>query len=764
MPVSSSQSRIVHFGPFEVNFAAREIRKHGVRVRLPGQPFDILAILLESAGDIVTREELRQRLWPADTFVDFEHGMNNAVKKLRSALSDSANHPLYIETLPRVGYRFIAPLDQIDQKRSSSSNLPGTRSVRWRVVLRSAIAIMVLIVGSYLYFRRAPRLTEKDSIVVADLANTTGDAVFDDTLREGLSVQLEQTPFLQLVSDAQIGQTLRLMEKSSNTRLTPEIAREVCQRANATTEIEGSIALLGKQYVLGLKAVNCSNGETLAAEQVTADSKERVLSALTTAVSNLRSKLGESRTSLQRFDAPLDQVTTPSLEALQAWSLGNQALLDNDLPSAVSFFRRAVEIDPNFAMAYSSLGVTYYLVGKNGGAHESITRAYELRDHASERERFFISSNYNAIATGDKDKSAQICDQWTKIFPRDPLAFFSLSVYYEFAGRWDEALAAAREMLRLDPTPVAYRTVAGVYAALGRLDEARATIHDGEAKHIDPATFRDLLYSLAFIKNDSAEMARFSSDPWMGPPALVDEAQSYTAAYYGHLARARDLEQRAISSTKEAGAGETTTQYRVHAALLEALFGNFPAAQKILKDAGDFMINRDLEGEVATIGALSGDSAQAQKLTNDVSQRFPEYTYARFGFVPAIRGILAVQRGNLQQGIEDLRAISSRELMAPDDQTLYPMLPVYISGEAYLAAHQGVEAVAEFQMIIEHSSFVWNGPIGALAHLGLGRAWSLAGDKTRARAAYRDFLTLWKDADPDVPVLKEAKAEYARLQ
>jgi tetratricopeptide (TPR) repeat protein len=250
----------------------------------------------------------------------------------------------------------------------------------------------------------------------------------------------------------------------------------------------------------------------------------------------------------------------------------------------------------------------------------------------------------------------------------------------------------------------------------------------------------------------------------MGPPALIDEAQSYTAAYYGHLARARDLEQRAISSTKEAGAGETTTQYRVHAALLEALFGNFPAAQKILKDAGDFMINRDLEGEVATIGALSGDRAQAQKLTNDVSQRFPEYTYARFGFVPAIRGILAVQRGNLQQGIEDLRAISSRELMAPDDQTLYPMLPVYISGEAYLAAHQGAEAVAEFQMIIEHSSFVWNGPIGALAHLGLGRAWSLAGDKTRARAAYRDFLTLWKDADPDVPVLKEAKAEYARLQ
>ena len=373
------------------------------------------------------------------------------------------------------------------------------------------------------------------------------------------------------------------MEKPSDTRLTPEIAREVCQRANATTEIEGSIALLGKQYVLGLKAVNCSNGETLAAEQVTADSKERVLAALTTAVSELRSKLGESRASLQRFDAPLDQVTTPSLEALQAWSLGNQALLKNDVSSAISFSRRAVEIDPDFAMAYSSLGVTYYLVGENGRAHDSIIKAYELRDHASEREKFFISSNYNAIATGDKDKSAQICDQWTKMFPRDPLAFFSLSVYYGFAGRLDEGLAAAREMLRLDATPLAYRTVAGLYAALGRLDEARTTIHDGEMKHLDPSTFRDLLYALAFIRNDSAEMAQQLSGPWMGPPAVIDEAQSYTAAYRGHLSRARELEQGAISSAEEQGAEEIATQYRVHAALLEALFGNFPAARKILK-------------------------------------------------------------------------------------------------------------------------------------------------------------------------------------
>ncbi len=758
-----SQPRSVRFGSFDVSFPSRELHKHGARVRLPGQPFDILAILLEHPGDVVTREELRQRLWPADTFVDFEHGMNNAVKKLRAALGDSADHPLYIETLARVGYRFIAPLDQTG---STSNHAHGQLGMRWNVIVPAAIAAVALVVGSYFYVRRTPKLTEKDSIVLADFANATGDPVFDGTLRQGLSVQLEQTPFLQIVSADQIGQTLRLMEKPSDTRMTPEVAREVCQRANATTEIEGSIAAMGNQYVLGLNAVNCNTGETLAGEQVTADGKEKVLAALTTAASALRSKLGESRASLKRFDAPLDQATTPSLEALQAWTLGIQALLKYDSASAISFFQRAVNIDPNFAVAYSTMGGTYALIGDSGRATENIAKGYDLRDRASEREKFSISSNYHLIVTGDVDKATQICEQWTTIFPRDPPAFMGLEGSYNRAGRLDEALAAARETLRLGPTPMAYVSVTSEYMLLGRFDEARATIQQGEANHIDPSVFRIFLWWFASLQNDSAGMAE-QAGPWIGPPAFAEEWESHAAAYRGHLSRARDLAQRAIASAKQQRANEVATIYQVHAALWEALFGNFPEARKTVKDAGNFMADRDLEGEAAIVWALSGDTTQAQRLADDLDKRFPEATCVRFGSLPAIRGVLAIRRGNAREAIEYLRAISSREMVTPANWATYGgphMLPVYISGEAYLAAHQGAEAAAEFQMIIDHAAFDGGTPIGALAHLGLGRAYVITGDTAKARAAYQDFLTLWKDADPDIPILKQAQAEYAKLQ
>jgi len=623
---------------------------------------------------------------------------------------------------------------------------------------------VALVVGSYFYFRRTPKLTEKDSIVLADFANATGDPVFDGTLRQGLSVQLEQTPFLQIVSDDRVGQTLRLMEKPPDTRLTRDVAREVCQRTNATTEIEGSIAALGNQYVLGLQAVNCRTGETLAGEQVTADGKERVLAALTTAASALRSKLGESRASLERFDAPLDQVTTPSLEALQAWSLANQAIWKEDFPSAISFFQRAVNLDPNFAVAYSTMGITYAIIGDSGRATENIAKGYDLRDRASEREKFAISSNYHLIVTGDLEKAAQICEQWTKIFPRDPPAFIGLEASYSGAGRLDEALAAARETLRLDPTPLAYIAVAAEYMSLGRLDEARATIRQGEANHIDPSVFRIVLWWLASLQNDSAGMAEHAAGPWIGPPAFAEAWQSYAAAYRGRLSRARDLAQRAIASTKQQRANEVTTIYQVHAALWEALFGNFPEARRAVKDAGNFLADRDLEGEAAIVLALSGDTTQAQSLADDLNKRFPEATCVRFGSLPAIRGILAIRRGNAREAVEDLRAISSHEMISPGNWATQAgpyMLPVYISGKAYLAAHRGAEAAAEFQMIIDH--FVGNTPIGALAHLGLGRAYALQGDAVKARTAYQDFLALWKDADPGIPILKQAKAEYAKL-
>jgi tetratricopeptide (TPR) repeat protein len=636
---------------------------------------------------------------------------------------------------------------------------------RRRLLLALAAVLLVATggaVGGYLYLHRAPKLTEKDSIVVADFANSTGDPVFDGTLRQGLSVQLEQTPFLQLVSNDRVRQTLRLMEKPPDTPLQRDVAREVCERVNAKAEIEGSIAALDNQYVLGLNAVNCHTGETLAQEQVTADGKTKVLAALSGAASELRSKLGESSASLEEFDAPLEQVTTPSLEALQAWTLGTQALLKGAFPTAIAFYQRAVDIDPNFAMAYTNLGLTQRFVGEYGRAIENTEKGYALRDRASEREKLATSANYNVDVTGDMDKAAQVCEQWAKIFPRDSAAFIGLNASSLFAGRQDEMLSAAREMLRLDPTAYAYQSVSGSYVVLGRFDEARATIQQAEASHVDGLQYRGWpYYVMAFMQNDPAGMAKWSARL---RPSLADETLSYTAAYGGHLSRARDLAQHATATLNQQGAPELMASYQVNAALLEALFGNFTEAQTGLRDAGNFLTNQDLEGEAAIAWGLSGDAVQTQKLADDLHKRFPHATYVRFGTLPAIRAILAIRRGNAQEAIENLRAISSRELILPVDETIPAMAPVYVSGEVYLAAHQGAEAAAEFQKILDHPGFVGNAPIGALAHLGLGRAYELMGDTAKAKAAYQDFLALWKDADPDIPILKQAKAEYAKLK
>ena len=631
----------------------------------------------------------------------------------------------------------------------------------------AAAAALILAAGGFFYWQHshAGLLTEKDTIIVAEFTNTTGDAVFDGTLRQGLSVQLQQTPFLQLVSDDQIGQTLRLMEKPPDTRLTPDVAREICRRANATTEIQGSIAALGNQYVLGLNAVNCSSGQTLAGEQVTADGKEKVIAALGSAASQLRSKLGESRASLEKFDVPLDQVTTSSVEALQASTLGTQALFKGDFPSAIPFYERAVTIDPDFAMTYSIMGIAYDTLGDSDRAVADITKGYNLRDRTSEREKFSLSGNYNGIVVGDVEKAAEICEQWTKLFPRDPPAFIGLGAWASLAGRLEQQLAAFREVLRLDPTPYAYRIVVAANIVLGRFEEARATIRQAKVNHIDSAVFQDELYYLAFFQNDPSAMAAQVAGPWVGdPPASSEEAQSYTAAYSGHLSRARDLEQRAIATAKQQGANNAAAGYQMNAALLEALFGNFPEAQKGVKNAGSVMTDRDLEGQSAMVWALAGDAAQAEKLAGDLDKRFPEATYIRFGSLPAVRGILAIRQGNLQEGIENLRAISSHALISPFNSFTPPMVPAYISGEAYLDAHRGAEAAAAFQTIIDHAGVVINFPIGALAHLGLGRAYAMQGDTAKARAAYQDFLTLWKDADPDVPLLVQARKEYAALQ
>jgi eukaryotic-like serine/threonine-protein kinase len=637
---------------------------------------------------------------------------------------------------------------------------------RWGVVGAAIILIVGLALGGWLLFSRKPQaLTDKDTIVLADFTNSTGDPVFDGTLRQGLTAQLEQTPFLSFVSGDRITQALRFMEKPTDTRLTQEVAREVCQRVNATALIQGSIAALGSQYVLGLTALDCRTGETLAQEQVTADGKERVLEALGRAASQLRSKLGESAASLKVYDAPFDQsITTSSLEALQAYTHGTDALLKGNLPSAISFLQRAVTLDPNFATAYSVLGVSYQETGDNVLGAEKIAKAYSLRDGVSEREQFSITSNY-VLLTGDADKASRTAEQWTEAFPRDAPAYVALYAASYFAGQLDQTLTAAREVLRLDPTPFAYYQVPRAYVALGRLDDARAAIQHAEANHVDPAVFRDLSYFIAFLQHDSAAMDQLVASPWVaGLPGEAGIAQANTAAYHGQRTRSREFTERAIASARQAGAGDLAASYQAGGALTEVLLGNFPEAKKFVNDAGKS--SGTVEGNMAIALMLADDIPEAQKLVDDLNKRSSEVTYVRFGALPAVQAVAALRQDKPDEAIEALRTISSRELVPAGitPQALPFMIPVYIRGQAYLAGHQGVDAATQFQMILDHPGFILNSITGALAHLGLARAYVLQGDNVKARAEYEDFLTLWKDADPDIPILKQAQGEYAKLR
>ncbi len=630
------------------------------------------------------------------------------------------------------------------------------------IIIITLLVIAAASYGLYAFLHRAPKLTQKDSIIVADFTNTTGDPVFDGTLRQGLSAQLEQTPFLNIISGDRVAQTLRMMEKSPSERLTQDVAREVCERVNATTVVDGSIAALGSQYVLGLNALNCRTGESLAQEQVTADGKEKVLTALGNAATQLRSKLGESASSLQTHDVPLEQATTSSLEALQAYSLGIKALWDADDQTAIPAFQKALSLDPNFAVAYSYLGTAYGMGGAHSGVVENLRKAYDLRQRASDVERLAISCNYFVLGTGDTEKGIDICGQWVRAFPRDVTALVSLGGAYVLSGRWKDNLFSAAAAAQIDPAGFTYGGLVESYIALGQIDEARATLQQQTEHHVPP--YGQYLYYIAFLRHDSVGMAQQVANPWDDRPGAFDYCQSRTAAYYGHLALARQLEKRAVAAARKASASDFAAGYLIDGAVTEAMFGNLAEASKALKDVENPLKYPELEGGAAIVSALTGDAAQAQKLAGDLNKNFPESTYVQFDSLPAIAGLLALHQGNADAAVEALQPIASHELAIPLRAIIFPQIPLYVRGLAYLAAHRGAQAAAQFQMLVDFPGTMPNSPFHALAHLGLGRAYALAGEKDKARAAYEDFLALWKDADSDIPVLKQAKAEYANLK
>jgi serine/threonine protein kinase len=654
--------------------------------------------------------------------------------------------------------RSAVAIGQADSKPTAKS----TR-FRWAAAAGATIVVVALAVGGWLFFtRKAHALTAKDTIVLADFANTTGDQVFDGTLRQGLSVQLEQSPFLSIISDQQVQQTLQMMDQKPDAKLTPEIARELCQRTGSAAVLNGSIAQIGTEYLLTVKAVNCASGESLASTEAEASDKNRVLDALGKTASEIRNKLGESLSTVQKFDTPLEQATTPSLEALQAYSLGRKASAGADWVGAVPFFQRAIRLDPNFAMAYARLGTVYANLGEYTLGAENTRKGYELRRRVSEPEKFYIESHYYQNATGDLEKARQIYQLWAETYPRDWQPWPPLFVIYGALGQYEKSLGAAREAFGLNSgSAMNSANVVASYLNLNRLDEARATAEAAQAKKLDSPGRHHHLYDLAFLRMDEAGMAQevawAAGKPGVENGFLAEEASTF--AYSGQIAKAREFTRQAVVSAERAGEKEVAASYEADAALREALFGNAAEARQRSAAALGVSNGLSVQVEAALALALAGEAAWTQTLADDLDKRFPEDTIVQFNYLPMIHAQLALSRNDSSAAVNALQAAAPYELGSAGG-----LYPVYVHGEAYLAAHQASEASAEFQKILDHRGIVLNEPIDALAHLQIGRAYTMQGDSARAKVAYQNFLTLWKDADPDIPILVAAKSEYAKLK
>jgi len=640
---------------------------------------------------------------------------------------------------------------------------PKTLPFKTVALLAAGVVVLGLAAGGWLFYsRRSHALSATDTIVLADFTNTTGDAVFDGTLRQGLAVQLEQSPFLSLISEERIQQTLHLMNQPADARLTPDIARDLCRRTGSAAVLDGSIAGLGNQYVLGVRAVNCRTGDTLAEEQVQVARREDVLRSLSAASAKLREKLGESLSTVQKLDTPLEQATTPSLEALQAYSLGRETMWGKgDYAAAVPLYQRAIRLDPNFAVAYASLGTCYYVLAEARLATENTRKAYELRERVSEPERFYIEGHYYDFVTGDLEKARQTYEIWAQTYPRDDAPHNNLGTIYAYLGQYDKVLSESRETFRLRPDGGSYAGLAGAYICVNQLEEAQAVSNEAQTKGFDSPYLRNGLYALAFLRNDKPGMAQQVA--WAeGKPGVEDGMlglEAETAAYSGRLREAREFSRRAMDSAVHAEETETAAEYEAQAALREALFGNAAEARGMAKAALGHSTGRDVQDGVALALALAKDAARAQALANDLGKRFPEDTIVQFNFLPTIYAQLALAHGDASKSIKMLQSVAPYELGIQGG-----LAPIYVRGGAYLAAHEGSEAVGEFQKILDHRGHVENSPIDVLAHLGLARACVLRGDTVKARAAYKNFLDLWKDADPDIPILQQAKAEYAKLR
>ncbi|MBV9612504.1 MAG: winged helix-turn-helix domain-containing protein, partial [Acidobacteriaceae bacterium] len=741
-------------------------------------------VLLENRGHIVEKKELLRQVWP-DTFVE-ENNLAFNISVLRKLLGDSGTSSRYIETVPKRGYRFIAELAHeetptLGQARSNpeepiSSGTPhvtSQRSLTAKIARPRIVFAMVLLAVAVtlltLRLRSSQKLTAKDTIVLADFANNTGESVFDGTLRQAFTIQLEQSPFISLISDQRVQHTLRLMNQPAGIQLSPELARDVCERTGSAAVLEGSITRLGTAYVLSFRAKHCASGEVFDNDQAQVAKKEDVLDAVSRIARNFRSRIGESLANL-KHDAPLIEVTTPSLEALKAYSSSIRVGYARGCAASVPYGRLAVELDPQFAMAHSHLGRCYVNLGESVLGNESIAKAYGLQKRATDRERFYIIGNYQRQVLGNLRKAQETTELWAQTYPRDARAHATLAgTIYEGLGKYRQAIQEAETAIALDPDLApAYVSLGFANVYLDRPAQAAKAIQRASERDLDTPDLLLLDYYTAFLRDDNAGMQRAAARATgrAGAEDSMSNTQALFLARSGQLELAGKMSRRAIDLAEQTGQHERAATYQTAAAVWNALFGNAAAARQNAIAALSRSNGRDVEYGAAFALALAGDCARSQALANDLDRRFPEDTFVRFTYLPILHALFALENRQPHRAIEQLEIAAPEEPAVPGINIFAffgSLYSAYVRGQAYLALHQGNAAVAEFEKLLDHRGIVLADPAGAVARLQLARAFVSAGNNEKAKIAYDDLLALWKNADPGIPLVEQARSERLKL-
>ena len=766
---ATARIRRTRFGAFEVDPRSGELYKHGIRLKLQDQPFQILALLLEHPGDVVTREELRQKLWPADTFVDFDTGLNSAIKKLRDVLADSAEEPRYVETLPRRGYRFIAHVENCDlpapvpiEKRLATVPQVGPKpqlSNKRRFIVAAGVAAFLIVaaLATWRVFFARPALTGSDVILLASFVNKTGDPIFDDSLDKALEIKLTESPFLSLLPEAGVRETMRTMRHDPNTRVTQELGVEICRRQGLKAVVVPEIDAFGGRYLIILEAIDARNERPIARQQEEAETKDKVVAALGKAASGLRRQLGESLGSLEKYNAPLDLATTSSLEALQAYRAGLTPYRSGKTREAIGLFERAVELDPKFCSAYDMLGGAYHGIGDEQASRKNFARAFELKEsRLTQEENFLITATYYWTITGNLEKEYAVLVLYQQAYPRSVNAANLLGINYSERGRREEALQEFNWAIEHSPVPAVYyyANASQVLMGLGRFDDAKKLLDLWQRKGSLFSYQVDMRYRIAFFENDTATMERLAREIPADDVGWL-QLQMQFAFLRGDLSRFRSLSETLVNLQTRANEMENAADELAAHGQLESFLGNYALARRLCRHAGEG--NNDSATELwrcADAFGYAGDLSRAEALAAKLDRMLPEDTIQQKVFLPLIRSIVERRRGN---------ASKAADLLDQAEPYDFSLDVNYQRAQAYLAAGDSAKAVAEFEKLLSERGAGWWQVYAPLAQLGLARAYAMRGDREKSRKAFEDFFVTWKDADPNIPMLREAEAEYKKL-